>query len=278
MMKIRSFLTLLLSLYLATPAVHSQMNCSVTNDVFLSGERLEYQLFYNVSFVWLQAGTCQFNTRSVTYNGKPAYKLSVDGKTFKSFDPFYRVRDTLISYVDPETMYPMRAYKFTHEDTWHGIDDFTFRKGPNDWRITTRLMRKKVWQPAEFSQTTKCGFDILTSIYRLRCLVDPEIFVPKKRIEIPIRMDDGEYSVYLTYIGKSRIKLHKVGVYMAHQFHITMVEGNVFKRGDVLKIWISDDKNRIPLLVESPIKVGYVKAILKTADKTRFPLQKSIQE
>jgi hypothetical protein len=35
--------------------------CNVENVVFKPGERLEYQLFYNVSFVWIQAGTCQFN-------------------------------------------------------------------------------------------------------------------------------------------------------------------------------------------------------------------------
>jgi hypothetical protein len=277
-MKLKSFLAVSLGFCFALPVVHSQMDCSVANDVFLPGERLEYQLFYNVSFVWLQAGTCQFNTRSITYNGRPAYKLSVDGRTFKSFDPFYRVRDTLVSYIDPEHMYPIRAYKYTHEDSWHGIDDFSFRKGVNEWRVTTRLMRKKVWQLAQTTNSSKCGFDILTSIYRLRCMADPEFFIPKKRIEIPVRMDDGEYSVYLTYIGKVRIKLHNIGQYNAHEFHITMVEGNVFKRGDVLKLWISDDKNRIPLLVESPIKVGYVKAILKSAESTRFPLQKPIVE
>lgn len=259
-------------------AARAQDNCTVVNDVFQAGERLQYQLFYNVSFVWLQAGTAELNVRSVTYNGKPAFQLSAYGQTFKSFDPFYRVRDTLISYVDNTTLNPIRSYKFTHEDNWHGIDDFSFNKANDGWKITTRLMRKKLWKPSEVDLSLKCGFDILTSIYRLRCLVRPESFIIGKRIELPVRMDDGEYNVYLTYNGRERIKLRNVGNYNAHLFTITLVEGNVFKRGDVLKLWVSDDNNRIPLLMQSPIKLGYVKAIFKSAVKTKYPLQKPIDD
>jgi hypothetical protein len=252
--------------------------CSVTNNVFRSGERLDYQLFYNVSFVWIQAGTCQFNARAVTYNGEPAFKLSADGKTYKSFDSFFKVRDTLISYVDSNQLLPIRAYKYTHEDNWHGIDDFAFHRDGNQWRVVTRLYRRKEWKPTQVSKTVNCGFDILTSLYRMRCLVGPESYKVGQRIEIPVRLDDDEYIVYLKYVGKEKIKLHKVGYYRANAFTINLVEGTVFKRGDVLKIWISDDGNAIPLLVESPIRVGSVKAILKNAERTLFPLQQPSQK
>jgi hypothetical protein len=259
-------------LFLLSYSARAQYLCDVDNTVFVAGERLEYQLFYNVSFVWIQAGTCEFKVRNATYNKKPVYQLSAQGKSYKSFDAFYRVRDTLISYVDTQTLYPMRAYKYTHEDNWHGIDDFTFLQGEDDWRITTRLKRKRGWKPTEESRTTRCGYDLITSIYRLRCFAGPELYKTGKRLDIPIRLDDGEYLVHLTYVGKERIKLHGSGYYNAHAFTISLIEGKIFKRGDILKLWISDDNNRIPLLIESPIRVGYVKAIFKDASNTRYPL------
>jgi len=96
-----------------------------------------------------------------------------------------------------------------------------------------------------------------------------------KRLDIPVRLDDGEYMVHLTYLGKQRIKLYGDGYYTAHAFTLSMIEGAIFKRGDVLKMWISDDENRIPLLLESPIRVGFVKALFRSGEHTKYPIMKS---
>ncbi|HET9570427.1 MAG TPA: DUF3108 domain-containing protein [Bacteroidales bacterium] len=253
-------------------AGYAQYLCSVNNDLLVPGERLDYQLYYNVGFVWIPAGTCEFRVRNALYNKKPAYQLSAQGKSHKSFDVFYRVRDTLISYVDTQTLTPFRAIKYTHEDNWNGIDDFTFRKVNGDWNITTRLKRKHGWKPPEESVSTRCGFDIVTSIYRLRCFASADMYVKGKRLDIPVRLDDGEYMVHLTYLGKERVKLFGDGYYNAHTFTLSMIEGNIFKRGDLLKMWISDDKNRIPLLIESPIRVGFVKALFRGGENTKYPI------
>jgi len=253
----------------------TQYLCSVSSELLVPGEHLDYQLYYNVGFVWIPAGTCEFRVRNALYNKMPAYQLSAQGKSHKSFDAFYRVRDTLISYVDTQNLTPFRAYKFTHEDNWHGIDDFSFRKVNDDWLISTRLKRKRGWKPIVESESDRCGFDIVTSIYRLRCFASPDMYTIGKRLDIPVRLDDGEYLVHLTYIGKERIKLYGDGFYNAHAFTLSMIEGNIFKRGDVLKMWISDDKNRIPLLIESPIRVGYVKALFRRGEKTKYPITRS---
>lgn len=272
-MKIRSFLFAFLLFWPFTG--QAQYLCSVENHVFRSGERLNYQLYYNVSFVWIQAGQCEFRVRNVLFNKKPVYQLMAYGSSKKSFDSFYKVRDTLISYVDTQTLYPTKAYKFTHEDNWHGIDEFSFIPDSGKWRIHTRLKRKKAWKPVVESMTTKCGFDIVTSIYRLRCFSAPDMYKVGNKMEIPVRLDDGEYVVHLTYLGKQRIKLYGDGYYSAHAFTLSMIEGAIFKRGDVLKMWISDDENRIPLLIESPIRVGTVKAIFRSAENTLHPVVKA---
>jgi hypothetical protein len=266
----------LMFLMCLSTASRAQYLCSVENHIFNSGEILRYQLYYNVSFVWIQAGTCEFHVRSAIVNKKPAYQLMAYGRTQKSFDSFYKVRDTLISYVDSQTLYPYKAYKYANEENWHGIDEFTYRQENERWRITTRLKRKHAWKPAEESETTRCGFDIVTSIYRLRCFSDPDMYRPGNRLDIPVRLDDGEYVIHLTYKGKERIKLYGDGYYNAHAFTMNLIEGSVFKRGDVLKMWISDDKNRIPLLVESPIRVGCVKALFRSAEKTLYPVAKPV--
>lgn len=46
------------------------------------------------------------------------------------------------------------------------------------------------------------------------------------------------------------------------RFSPLLVEGEVFKGGENMKIWLSKDEYRLPLMVEAKILVGSVKAIL----------------
>lgn len=246
--------------------------CAVPPTVIRSGEHLSYSLYYNLGFIWINAGTCDFRVKLASRGGKGAWQLSVVGRTLPSFDAFFNVRDTFLTIVDSTTLIPYKAYKYTHEDSWHGVDVFTFKPLPNGWQVATQLKRKGQWKPTVVDETMQCGFDIVSSIYRLRAINDEALFKPGAKRNIPIRLDDGEYTVYLTYQGKERLKLHKSGYYDAHLFHLSLVAGQVFKRGDVLKLWISDDGNNVPLLVESPIRVGKVKAVFRQASNTRYPV------
>ena len=42
------------------------------------------------------------------------------------------------------------------------------------------------------------------------------------------------------------------------------IAGNVFKEDSKMTVWVSDDQNRIPVLIESPVSVGSVKVVLKS--------------
>lgn len=243
-----------------------------------TGERITYQLYYNLGFIWVNAGTVDFRIKKTIWNQRPVWQFSLIGKTDPSFDGLFSVRDTMISYVDSSTMIPYKAYKYTHEDAWHGIDVFSFNPNSVGYKVTTQLMRKGEWKPSLVDETTEYGFDILTSIYRLRCMNGLDSFKIGRKMEVPIRLDDGEYKVYISYMGRERVKLHKTGSFEAHALSLSLVAGKVFKRGDVLKMWISTDGNNIPLLIESPIRVGKVKAVFKEAKNTRYPVAKSLAQ
>lgn len=254
----------------------SQSDCEVFSKSFGSGEKLHYQMYYNLGFIWINAGNCDFGVRTVKWNNKIVYQLTSFGKSNSSFESLFMVRDSFFSYVDSLAIIPYRSLKYTHEGRWNGIDDISFSKEKSGWRIMTCLKRRGEWRNPVEEFSASCGFDILTSIYRLRCLNDSEIFIKGRSIKIPLHLDDGEYNVSLTYLGRQNIKLHGTGTYRSHAFQLTLIEGNVFGGGGILNFWVSDDRNKIPLLVESPLRVGKVKAVFKYAEKTLFPLNKPL--
>ena len=45
-----------------------------------------------------------------------------------------------------------------------------------------------------------------------------------------------------------------------------------------MKIWVSDDANKLPLLIESPLKIGSAKAVLKSYKGLRHKLSSKLQK
>ena len=298
-MKIPSILCLFITGLVGAPHLSGKEPCSLQNTSFDAGEKIRYQVYYNIGFIWIAAGVCDFEAKMTTWTAKtttskagpstgknslvtgknspdplnsslPALHLKATGVTHRAYDAFFTVRDTLESYVNPSSLIPYESIKYTHEGKWHGQDNFLFQ--PSDtsegWNIRTQLKRKGVWRDPTFSHTKDCGFDIISSVYRMRSIPDSLLF-SKQAIRIPVRLDDGQYDVTLIYKGKALIKLRRGNTHQAHYFELSLVEGTVFKRGDVLKLWLDNNPNRLPLQVESPIRVGSVKAVFEHAENVR---------
>jgi len=229
-------------------------DCGVLSKNFKSGEKITYQVYYNLGFIWLNAGNAAFDVSNIRINNKNYYKLRAVGHSNPSFESLFLVRDTFISYVDTNNITPVRAIKYTNEGRYHAVDDFTFSKQEDIWKVTTKLKRAGVWKQPIVETTENCGFDILTSIYRLRCLEE-------KSGILYLRLDDGEYKVSIKHMGLDKIKLHGGDTHIARKIQISLVEGNVFGKGGFMTLWVSDDSQKIPLLIESPLKVGKVKAV-----------------
>ncbi|QLH30932.1 MAG: DUF3108 domain-containing protein [Candidatus Parvibacillus calidus] len=54
------------------------------------------------------------------------------------------------------------------------------------------------------------------------------------------------------------------------------IEGKVFEKGNTMKMYISEDENQIPLMVETSLKVGNVKVILKSYKNLRYSLKSKV--
>lgn len=253
-------IALIVSLSVGAKAQDSE--APLRTDYFQEGESVRYLLYYHWGPIWLSAGYCDLNVERSTFKQQTVFRLSAFGSTYPAYDPFFRVRDTLVSYVHPEQLIPYEAYKHAYEGNWFGHDHFRFL--PCDtargWWVETKLTRRRGIRPTRLEYTPNDGFDLLTSIYRMRNCPDKVLFSSQAQ-SIAVRLDDGEYQVKLRYLGDETISLHKGSDWKAHCFSLSLVGGTVFNEGDVMKLWISQDGRRLPLLIEAPIKVGSVKAV-----------------
>ena len=111
----KTFFLAVLVLWLPWAAYAQKDFCGAKNTSFLDGEKLRFKVYYNMGRLWVGAGEATFEVNTEMINGRKAYHVVGDGRTLKSYEWFYKVRDRYESYIDVETMLPIRFIRNVDE-------------------------------------------------------------------------------------------------------------------------------------------------------------------
>ncbi len=247
--------------------------CSMDNKAFQPGEEMTYKLYYNWNFVWVAAGEVTFKVRDLGNQ----YHVTAQGKTYKSYEWFYKVKDTYESYIDKETLLPVASVRDVQEGKYRLYDKTSF----DQQRKKAISLRGKTKEDAKVTEydVDNCMHDILSIIYFTRN-VDFNQMSTGANIPIKIFIDKETWPLKVKYLGREKNKRVKgMGHFKTIQFMPQVVDsGFYFKKGSEMKVWASDDKNKIPLLIESPLSVGSVKAVLKSYKGLKHGLTAKVGE
>jgi hypothetical protein len=90
---------------------------------------------------------------------------------------------------------------------------------------------------------------------------------------ISIALDHEVYSIKCRFLGKEQKKIKALKTKInCLKFAVEVIAGNVFKGNESITMWVSDDKNHIPLELESPITVGKLKGRILKYENLKYPL------
>jgi hypothetical protein len=269
-MKKRILLNLLL-LIGAFTSVDAQ-NLYKKENVFKSGEKATFNLYFNWGFIWISAGTVTFEVQAKEVDGEQVYNLKVAGSTTKSFDRMYRIRDTFESVVDKKDLYPLYYNEVKHEDSYYVNKKYKYVKDQEGDSTTVYLdMVRKTRAWKDTVRIDKQTYDLVTTCYRVRNL-DTDKLVKNRTVPFPMLFDNEVFDLGLTYKGKEEVKLKNGKKYKALKLVPKLIAGDLFKKEEDMTIYVSDDANHIPLLIEAKIKVGYIKAMLADVRNTKMPM------
>lgn len=236
------------------------------NNTFQAGEEIVYKMYYNWNFVWMTAGEVTFRVKDLG----DRYHLSVTGNTYPSYDWFFKVRDKYDTYVDKKTLLPSVSVRDVEEGSYRLYDKVTFDRKLG----IARSLRGKSVDSTEVAEykVNQCIHDVLSIFYFSRN-VDYAQMAPGQQYPVSIFMDKETWPLKVKYLGKEEGKrVRGMGKFNTLIFNPQVVSGYIFTDDTQLKVWVSDDKNRIPVLIESPLRVGSAKAVLKSYKGLKYPL------
>ena len=245
---------------------HSQ--CVKKNTVFKVGEVLYYDVQYSYGPLWTNAGTVKFTANYKQFQGKKVYSFEVYGQSLPSYDWMFKVRDFFQAYADTATLAPIYSERRTYEGgKWsHDIYNFDAKRR----KVFTRIENSSTKLRHDTIPYANCSHDIVTVVYAARNL-DFKNRKIGEQIPINIYISNALYPLYIRYAGKEKVTLRNGQSYNCIKFTARLVEGTIFKGGEDLTGYITDDENRIAIMVEAKILIGSVKAIFNRADGLRHP-------
>lgn len=240
---------------------------------FKTGETATYGAYYNLNFIWLQSGEVTFTVDTVKYRDQKAWRLSAIGKTFKAYDLLMTVRDTFETFSNYETLRPIYSRRIIN----HGKENsnhqywFDYKTG----KITADIQQSKKETYHGSIPLQDNAFDLLATAYKFRKFDFSKLFVGEK-VPYSMIIDKQVANLYFRYLGKENVKTRNGQKFRCHKVSIYLMQGDFFPEGEDMKVWFTDDRNHLPIQVETEILIGSVKALLLEASNLKYPLTSKI--
>lgn len=227
----------------------------VTNDAFQCGELLYYKAYYDAALTGqVVAGTCSFEVKKQPkeIGGRNTYQIEVDAKTKGAFNWFYKVTDRYETYIDMETLAPWLFIRRINEGGYIINQDVTFNQNKKvAYFVDNKNVKKSTVSTPEYIQ------DIVSAIYYCRSYNFTNM-KSSDEFGVKFMLDDTIYSTKILYMGKETVNT-SLGKIRCLKLKPQVLTGTVFKDPYPVTLWVSDDKNKVPVLAESAVIVGKVK-------------------
>lgn len=244
--------TLIFVLFFTVLTSYSQGVDKKKDPVFKNGEWLRYKMSYSG---WMRAGTAVLKLEEKELHGKKVYHATGTGWTSGMIKWFFKVDDTYESYFDKKIVRPYFFKRKIDEGGYKKNRNTTFNYTTNEALVEDFIKKKDTL--ITFSDVQ----DMLSSFYYLR---NQNVDTLKKGEEIRIDMflDSQIYPFKLRFLGKETLKT-KVGKVKTLKFRPLVQAGRIFKAQESVTIWITADKNKIPIKMNANLSVGSLRADLE---------------
>lgn len=227
------------------------------NEAFKAGEVLEYRVHYG----FIDAGIARLEVLNdeKVIGGRPCYHVVGTGKSVGAFDWFFKVRDRYETMIDKSAIRPWLFIRRVDEGGYKINQNVTFNH------------QKKVVVSEKSTLTMPDNLQDLVSAFYYARTLDLSNKKTGEVVEIYAWLDDEIVPLHTKIVGREKIKT-KFGTINCIVMRPLLQQGRVFKDNEDMTMWISDDKNHIPVRAEAKIAVGSVKMDLKSFSGLTNPL------
>ena len=223
-----------------------------TFNAFSSGELLEYKLYYG----FLNASYASLELRKEELNNNIVYRATAIGKTTGLARLFFKVDDLYEAFFPLDKVKPIKSIRDIYEGGYVRKAE-TFYDDNNK----TATLINKITDESKIINLENDYQGIVSTFYFLRKHLDISKLKEGDLIGVNIFFDQRNYPFKMKFLGIENLKT-RFGLIECMKLNPYMEAGRVFRSNKGLELWVTNDKNRIPIKVRANLRVGTIVAEL----------------
>lgn len=254
----------LLTFILVLVVSHNNYAQELSSKSFKSGEHLRYQASYNMSGVLTTFAEVNMKIATVKTSKNQYLHLKCTANTYKKWDNFFKIRDLYEAYITPYTATPVLYKRDNNENGTIRKEKYIY----NGNQIKATYVRGKSGEiKADFTIPSNTK-DIVSTLYNIRNLPIANA-KPGDQKDFNIVFDRETKSVTLSFLGTETIST-VLGEKKCYKIAISMKKENLLKGKADNIVYITADRNKVPVLIKFNIPVGSGQLKLTSAKNLKF--------
>ncbi|HMN33478.1 MAG: DUF3108 domain-containing protein [Chitinophagaceae bacterium] len=230
----------------------------VKNEAFKRGEKLKYRIHYG--FIDAAEATIEISEENRKFNDRSSFHVVGLGKSKGSFDFFFKIRDRYETYIDEEAIVPWLFVRRVDEGGYRILQDYAFNHSISKVNANGRIL--DIWQNTQ---------DMLSGFYYARTFDFTHALIGDV-FSVPTIVDGEMYNLQIKFKGRELIKTDW-GKINCLKFVPVLQKGRIFKNEEDMVVWLSDDKNHIPIRAKASILFGSLKMDLVSYSGLKNPFR-----
>lgn len=219
---------------------------------YKDGEWFKFRIHYGL----ITAGYATLEVDNARINNKEVYHVKGLGRTTGITNLLFRVEDHYQSYIDKNLDIPYRFVRKIDEGGYTKDIEIDFNHNTK-----TALVKNFKHKTEEQVSLPEKAQDMVSSFYYLRNQLDTDNIKVNDVIDMNMFFDRGNHKFRLKFLGRETLNT-KFGKVPTLIFRPYVESGRVFEEEESLTVWVTDDKNKMPILIKADLMVGSLKASL----------------
>ena len=225
---------------------------SAQKKAYGDGEWFKFRIHYGP----ITAGYATLKVEDAVLNNKDVFHVKGEGHTTGITKLLFNVDDYYQSYIDKELDIPYRFVRKINEGGYTKDLVIDFNYDTQKAIVTNNKFNRVNQEPIPEKVQ-----DMVSSFYYLRNHLDTKNIKQGDVFDMNMFFDRGNYKFRLKFLGRETLKT-TFGNVPTMRFRPYVESGRVFKEEESLTVWVTDDANKMPIVIKADLVIGSLKATL----------------
>ena len=244
-------------IFLSSLLIYSQQINNDDNFPFGFNEKLSFEIQYNIGPAWLKVGSFQLKADTLRVNNILCYHFNSETKTSTNWKWLYNISSHYDAISNISTL---KTIKY-NQSTTYGRHQLSYDYNFFNDSIYLSLLKDKKLSKLTINNDSLI-FDALSALYFARSL-DFSNFNINDSIEIEILHGQDILNQKIIFNGIVDLINNDGKIYECFKFTSHINNNEIISDSDPAQVWVTTDKNRLPIKVSTEIFAGTINVFLK---------------